>query len=141
MSRFLDIPVLMLLCAYAFSLLLVKATPILDSVSALTPAQIAAFKPYTFYASCGHCPSRDTLAWNCTNCAENPDFKPVAAGGDGDEVQFWYVGYDPTLKNIVVAYQGTDFTKTRSDCVDHLGLLAFASADDDGFQDDYLWDA
>jgi hypothetical protein len=45
------------------------------------------------------------------NCQANPSFEPIASGGDGDAVQFWYVGYDPTLKTIIVAHQGTDFSE------------------------------
>ncbi|KAK0490188.1 lipase [Armillaria luteobubalina] len=41
----------------------------------------------------------------------NPGFKPVASGGDGDDVQFWYVGYDPSFNTIIVGYQGTGTTK------------------------------
>jgi len=56
--------------------------------------------------------------------------QPIAAGGDGIDVQFWYVGIDPTLQvntttihvtiapfqickfqTVVVAYQGTDPSK------------------------------
>ena len=36
---------------------------------------------------------------------------PVASGGDGDSTQFWYVGYDPVLDEVVVAHQGTDTSK------------------------------
>lgn len=36
---------------------------------------------------------------------------PVASGGDGDSTQFWYVGYDPILDEVVVAHQGTDTSK------------------------------
>lgn len=31
------------------------------------------------------------------NCDANPNFKPTASGGDGSDVQFWYVGFDPDL--------------------------------------------
>ena len=31
-------------------------------------------------------------------CQANPNFHPVAAGGDGAVVQYWYVGYDMDLK-------------------------------------------
>ncbi|KAK0501701.1 Alpha/Beta hydrolase protein [Armillaria luteobubalina] len=44
-------------------------------------------------------------------CEANPDFKPVASGGNGDSVQFWYVGYDPDLDTVIVGHQGTDTTK------------------------------
>ncbi|RXW16252.1 hypothetical protein EST38_g9602 [Candolleomyces aberdarensis] len=35
----------------------------------------------------------------------NPNFEPIASGGDGALVQYWYVGYDPTLETIIVGYQ------------------------------------
>jgi hypothetical protein len=59
----------------------------------------------------------------------NPDFEPIASGGDGATEQYCqylrgglmrvltltamigYVGYDPTLKTIIVAHQGTDPAK------------------------------
>jgi hypothetical protein len=43
------------------------------------------------------------------NCAgANPAFHPVASGGDGDSVQFWFVGVDTKLGTIIVSHQGTD---------------------------------
>ncbi|KAI6117476.1 hypothetical protein EV401DRAFT_1598778 [Pisolithus croceorrhizus] len=38
----------------------------------------------------------------------NSDFLPVASGGNGDSVQYWYVGYDPSLGTVIVAHQGTN---------------------------------
>jgi len=83
-----------------------------QSITTLTAAQVSAYKPYSFYAASAYCPPANTLAWNCGgNCNANPGFKPVASGGDGDSVQFWYVGYDPALQTVIVAYQGTDTSK------------------------------
>ncbi|KAG7094313.1 hypothetical protein E1B28_007915 [Marasmius oreades] len=83
-----------------------------QSITILSSSQVASFKPYTFYASAAYCNPANTLAWNCgANCQANPTFKPVASGGDGDSVQFWYVGYDPTLATVIVGHQGTDFSK------------------------------
>ncbi|KIP07433.1 hypothetical protein PHLGIDRAFT_105650 [Phlebiopsis gigantea 11061_1 CR5-6] len=80
-----------------------------QSISVLSQSQISVFKPYTSYASTAYCNAASTLTWSCgTNCLANPTFKPVASGGDGDDVQFWYVGYDPTLKTVVVGHQGTN---------------------------------
>lgn len=42
------------------------------------------------------------------NCEANPTFQPTASGGDGEVTQWWYVGYDPTLEEVIVAHQGTD---------------------------------
>ena len=60
-----------------------------QTISVLSQSAIAAFKPYTHYASTGYCKPATTLAWNCgANCEANPTFEPVASGGDGDAVQF-----------------------------------------------------
>ncbi|OJA08437.1 hypothetical protein AZE42_06541 [Rhizopogon vesiculosus] len=91
---------------------IVNASPSFDtrqSITALTTSQIDAFTTYTYYASAGHCTNTQTLAWNCgTNCKANPDFKPVASGGNGDSVQYWFVGYDPKLDTVIVSHQGTN---------------------------------
>lgn len=80
-----------------------------QSITALTTSQIDQFTPYTYYASAGYCTNMQTLAWDCgTNCNANPDFKPVASGGNGDSVQYWFVGYDPNLDTVIVSHQGTD---------------------------------
>ncbi|CAK5278142.1 unnamed protein product, partial [Mycena citricolor] len=42
------------------------------------------------------------------DCAANPGFKPIASGGDGSAVQYWYVGYDPALETVIVGHQGTE---------------------------------
>ncbi|KAF9466208.1 lipase class 3 family protein [Collybia nuda] len=93
----------------------VQAAPSLiprQSISTLTAAQVATFKPYTRFASTAYCNPANTLAWNCgANCNANPGFRPTASGGDGAVTQYWYVGYDPTLKTVIVGYQGTDVSK------------------------------
>ncbi|KIJ21171.1 hypothetical protein PAXINDRAFT_165906 [Paxillus involutus ATCC 200175] len=90
----------------------VRGTPSLvtrQSITALTTAQIGSYTPYTYYASTGYCTPAQTLAWNCgANCAANPTFEPVASGGNGDSVQYWYVGYDPSLHTVIVSHQGTN---------------------------------
>jgi len=79
------------------------------SISTLSTTQISSFKPYTFYASAGYCSAAKILAWNCgVNCQANPSFVPTASGGNGDDDQFWFVGYDPTLDTVIVSHQGTD---------------------------------
>jgi hypothetical protein len=93
---------------------LVSAAPkssiqVRQSITTLTTAQIAVFTPFTNYASAGYCSPSTTLTWSCgPNCEANPNFIPVASGGDGDAVQFWFVGYDPTLETVIVSHQGTD---------------------------------
>ncbi|KAG2364628.1 hypothetical protein BDR07DRAFT_1482246 [Suillus spraguei] len=90
----------------------VQASPPISarqSITALTTTQIDTFTPYTYYASAGYCTNTQTLAWDCgTNCEANSQFKPVASGGNGDSVQYWFVGYDPNLHTVIVSHQGTD---------------------------------
>lgn len=78
-----------------------------QSVSILTTAQIAAFRPLTYFASAAYCQPAATLLWNCggrcfdcmhrristkyitaAKCLANPDFIPTASGGNGSTVQF-----------------------------------------------------
>ena len=79
------------------------------AVTTLTAAQVAAYMPYSYYAATAYCQPATTMAWTCgTNCNANSAFKPVASGGDGSSVQFWYVGYDSSLGTVIVGHQGTD---------------------------------
>jgi len=102
--------------------LLACATPTVErrqSITTLSAAQVAAFKPYTFFAASAYCNPSTTINWSCgANCNANPGFEPIASGGDGGSVQFWYVGYDPALKTIIVAHQGTDTSKLLADLTD-----------------------
>lgn len=107
--------------ALLLSPLLAAGKPITSrqAITTLTQAQVTAFKPFTFYAATAYCNPSTTVNWSCGgNCNSNPGFKPVASGGDGSSVQFWYVGYDPTLKTIIVAHQGTDTSKLEADLTD-----------------------
>ncbi|KAF5312576.1 hypothetical protein D9619_002467 [Psilocybe cf. subviscida] len=109
-----------LVCAVS----LVNAAPALVEISprsttALTAAQIAVFRPITHFASTAYCKPAATLAWNCgANCNANSDFIPVASGGDGSSIQFWYVGYSPSQASVIVAHQGTDPKKIEADATD-----------------------
>lgn len=100
-----------------FSVFFVQAAPLLaprqsDSFTNLSTNQITAFRPFSFYASTAYCQPSQILTWSCgANCDANPNFKPIASGGDGVFVQFWYVGFDPTLETVMVAHQGTDPSK------------------------------
>lgn len=60
-----------------------------QSITALSQSQISSFKPYTFFASAAYCNPSTTINWSCgANCQANTGFEPIAAGGDGDSVQF-----------------------------------------------------
>ncbi|KAF8336730.1 lipase [Amanita rubescens] len=113
---------LSLLCVVSFSGFFVFATPLepkQSNIASLSPAQIDDFTPYTRFASIAYCPPNTTLSWSCgADCQANPDFKPVASGGDGASVQFWYVGYSPSLNEVIVAHQGTDISKFQAVATD-----------------------
>ncbi|KAN0132757.1 alpha/beta-hydrolase [Lactarius tabidus] len=78
-------------------------------ITPLTDGEIAAFTPFTYFASAAYCDASTTLKWTCgSNCQANPDFVPVASGGDGRKIQYWYVGYSPSQETVVVGFQGTN---------------------------------
>ncbi|KAI6041883.1 Alpha/Beta hydrolase protein [Pisolithus marmoratus] len=105
----------MMSCLLIVALLLaepIHALTTRQSITGLTTSQINSYTSYTYYASAGYCTATQTLVWNCgTNCKANSDFVPIASGGNGDSVQYWYVGYDPSLSTVIVAHQGTDPSK------------------------------
>jgi len=110
-----------LLCALPY----VDAAPALvelsprQSITALSASQISAFKPFTFFASTAYCNPSTTINWSCgANCAGNADFIPVASGGDGSSVQFWYVGFSPSQGTVVVSHQGTVPSSIEADLTD-----------------------
>jgi hypothetical protein len=62
----------MVILGFAFFALVgatfVHAVPLLvprQSISTLTAAQVASFKPYSRFASSAYCKPANTLAWNC----------------------------------------------------------------------------
>ncbi|KAG8827698.1 hypothetical protein FRC18_009863 [Serendipita sp. 400] len=80
-----------------------------DSISVLSKEQVNSFSTYTLFASASYCPPLLIQNWICgPACAKLPGFKPVASGGDGGIVQYWFVGYSPSWSSVVVVYQGTD---------------------------------
>jgi hypothetical protein len=92
----------------AFAVEAAPSLPTRQAITTLTSQDVAAFKPYTYFASAGYCQPGVTSTWLCgTNCQANAGFKPLASGGDGISTRFWFVGYDPTLKEIIVSHQGT----------------------------------
>ncbi|VDC00963.1 unnamed protein product [Peniophora sp. CBMAI 1063] len=90
-----------------------------QSITPLSTAQIDAFTPYSNFAAAAYCTAAQTADWDCGPlCDANSGFVVQASGGDGDGTQFWYVGYDPSLKQVIVAHQGTDPDQIMSDLTD-----------------------
>ncbi|TFK88233.1 lipase [Polyporus arcularius HHB13444] len=80
-----------------------------SGTNALSEIQIKSFVPYTSFAATAYCQPQSTINWSCgQHCLANPNFQPVASGGDGSFTQFWFVGYDRDLDEVIVSHQGTD---------------------------------
>ncbi|KAM6497181.1 lipase class 3 family protein [Amanita muscaria] len=115
------ISVVNLLAALLVSTLAVQAVPFerRQSINSLSTPQISAFTPLSHFAAAAYCQPDVTRLWTCgADCQANADFIPVAAGGDGASVQFWYVGFSPSLNSVIVAHQGTDTTKIQAIATD-----------------------
>ncbi|TRM58502.1 Alpha/Beta hydrolase protein [Schizophyllum amplum] len=83
-------------------------------VTTLTADAIAGFAPYTEFAAAAYCP-QGIETWQCgDSCTANGDFELYGYGGDGGDVQYYYLGYSPSLQTIIVAHQGTDPTELES---------------------------
>ncbi|KAI0248631.1 Alpha/Beta hydrolase protein [Lactifluus subvellereus] len=75
----------------------------------LTSNQFAEFIPYTQFARAAYCASNKIAEWQCGGaCRALPGFVPTLADGDGDDIQYFYVGFWPDQSAVVVAHQGTD---------------------------------
>ncbi|KAF8797570.1 lipase class 3 family protein [Phlegmacium glaucopus] len=95
-----------------------------QSITTLSSSQISSFKPFTFFAGAAYCNPSTTIDWSCgPNCAANSDFIPVASGGDGSFVQFWYVGFSPSQGTVIVAHQGTDVSEFQAGATDANAFL------------------
>lgn len=85
----------------------------------MSAAQLAALAPYTQFARAAYCSPNIVQGWKCGEaCAAVPDFQVTLTGGDGNAVQYYYVGYWPSQDTIVVAHQGTDLKKLYADLTD-----------------------
>ncbi|EIN12936.1 alpha/beta-hydrolase [Punctularia strigosozonata HHB-11173 SS5] len=89
------------------------------AVKTLSPSKLNAFIPYTQFASAAYCSSSSVKTWDCgPACDALPGFEVSLTGGDGDDVQLYYVGYWPSEDAVVLGHQGTDPTKLLSVATD-----------------------
>ncbi|KAH9849002.1 alpha/beta-hydrolase [Lenzites betulinus] len=90
-----------------------------DAVSVVTSVDTSSFAPFTQFARAAYCDSSKVLTWTCGDaCNAIPGFQTHLTGGDGNAVQFYFVGYWPSQNAVVVAHQGTDPTQFESDLTD-----------------------
>ncbi|KAH7928461.1 alpha/beta-hydrolase [Leucogyrophana mollusca] len=88
-------------------------------VTTMTSAQLADLAPYTEFARAAYCSPSIVDGWQCGEaCEAVPGVEISLTGGDGDAIQYYYVGYWPTENSVVVAHQGTDPTQFLSDLTD-----------------------
>lgn len=67
----------------------VDAASVPTTITVINATQVNAFTPYTYYASAGYCSPSVTKTWTCgAACTANPEFKPIASGGHGLNIQF-----------------------------------------------------
>jgi len=85
----------------------------------LPPNQWAEFVPYIEFARAAYCKPSKIAGWKCGGaCRAVPGFEPTLRGGDGDEIQYYYVGFWPAQSAVVVAHQGTDPLELKADLTD-----------------------
>ncbi|KAG8883892.1 hypothetical protein FRB97_005730 [Tulasnella sp. 331] len=105
-----------------YSTTVVLAVPVSEhkraAVTPVSAAVISSYTPYEWFAAATYCTNGGAWAACGSTCAANSDFVQYAAGGDGDSVPHWYVGWSPSLGSIIVAHQGTDPTEFYSDLTD-----------------------
>jgi len=86
------------------------------------PQQLNSLIPFALFAGAAYCKPETVKPWTCTGSfgqkyCTNPvvsGFKTGIAKGDGSHVQYYYVGYWPAKKAVIVAHQGTDPLKLPS---------------------------
>ncbi|EUC59097.1 lipase [Rhizoctonia solani AG-3 Rhs1AP] len=84
-----------------------------QSTTPIGTAEVSSYIPYEYFSAAAYCPPDMQAKWNCKFCQGQPvkDFIVYASGGDGDLVQYWYVGWWPSGNSVVVGHQGTQFNK------------------------------
>ncbi|KAK0484104.1 alpha/beta-hydrolase [Armillaria luteobubalina] len=72
------------------------------SASLLEESVLHRRQPYTYFANAAGCQPSTTRNWTCgPPCEGNPDFKPIASGGNGDSVhQPIFTDIDIILSNL-----------------------------------------
>ncbi|CAE6530982.1 unnamed protein product [Rhizoctonia solani] len=110
-----------------FTILLVGATTIVASptlvpqarVTQLTAEKIEALKPYALLARAAFCSPAKLITWSCgTACIALPGMDVEATSEEDGLDACWFVGYNPSLKTIVVSNQGADLSESPASLVD-----------------------
>jgi hypothetical protein len=85
------------------------------STTPISTAELSGYAPYTRFAAAAYCGLDAIKNWNCGDaCNGLKGFKPTLVGGDGNGVQFYFVGYYSQANTVIVSHQGTDPTQLVS---------------------------
>jgi len=75
----------------------------------LATNQLSNLVPFTQFARAAYYEPKKIEGWKCGQaCDALPGFEATLTGGDGNAVQFFFVGHWPQENTVVVAHQGTD---------------------------------
>ncbi|KAJ7442635.1 Alpha/Beta hydrolase protein [Mycena latifolia] len=86
-----------------------KARDAPAALTPLTPTDLTDLDSFTQFARAAYCPVDKLMSWTCGEaCDANPDFEATLAGGMGNAVQFFFVGYYPKTNSVIVSHEGTD---------------------------------
>ncbi|EIW51601.1 alpha/beta-hydrolase [Trametes versicolor FP-101664 SS1] len=89
------------------------------AVTALSNTELASYAPFTQFARAAYCSPSVVKTWSCGDaCNAIPGFQPALTGGDNAALQYYFVGYWPSQKAVVVAHEGTDPTQFLADLTD-----------------------
>ncbi|KAI0311772.1 lipase class 3 family protein [Amylostereum chailletii] len=92
-------------------------------VTPVSTGQLSSYSPFTQFARAAYCEPGKVEGWQCGEaCSALPGFQPTLTGGDGNSVQYFFVGYWPEQNTVVVAHQGTDPTELYVPSVVHEGF-------------------
>ncbi|KAG7441496.1 alpha/beta-hydrolase [Guyanagaster necrorhizus] len=111
----MHVPFLLQLVSTLGTIYPTSSGPVPPGVTPLSVAELASFAPYTQFARAAYCGSDALKNWSCGEaCDAVSDFEPTLVGGNGDDVQYFFVGYWPSEDAIVVGHEGTDPTQLES---------------------------
>jgi len=90
-------------------------------VTSLTANDLNSLDSFTQFARAAYCPADKLMTWDCGEaCEANPNFEVSLAGGWGNAIQFFFVGFYPKTNSVIVAHQGTDPLALKSVLTDLL---------------------
>jgi hypothetical protein len=105
----------LLLCSFSFGAPVTRRKQQARQVTTLATAELSGIVPLAQFARAAYCSPEKIQGWKCGEaCDALPGFEATLTGGDGGDIQFFFVGFWPQANTVVVSHQGTDKTKLQS---------------------------